>query len=257
MQLGFGAGILYATQTADATGAAVANASATPVQFGTLQDISGDMSFEEKLLYGSYQLPIAVGRGKGKFNFKAKQAAINGSILGDLFFGTGSSAGIKNVVDNFAAAVPGSVAYTITIAPPSTGTYAKDLGVISASTGLPFKKVASGVATGQYSVNETTGVYTFASADANAAVLISYEYTATSTSAKYGTISNQLMGYAPTFSARLHMTFQGKPFTLALNACVASKFSLPMKNDDFTIPEFDFSAFVDGTGNIGYWATAE
>ena len=64
MQLGFGTGILYGIQTQDATGAAVANA--TPVQFGTLQDISGDISFEEKLLYGSYQFPIAVGRGKGK-----------------------------------------------------------------------------------------------------------------------------------------------------------------------------------------------
>ena len=253
MQLGFGAGILYGIQTADASGAAVANA--TPVQFGTLQDISGDISFEEKLLYGSYQFPIAVGRGKGKLSFKAKQAAISGAILGDLLFGTGRSAAIKNVVENFAAAVPGVSTYIITITPPSSGTFVTDLGVINATTALPFKKVASGPTAGQYSV--AGAVYTFAAADANAAVLISYEYSAVSTSAQTGAITNQIMGYAPTFAALLHMSFQGKPFTLKLNQCVSSKFSLPLKNDDFAVPEFDFSAFADGAGNIGYWATSE
>lgn len=253
MQLGFGTGILYGIQTQDATGAAVANA--TPVQFGTLQDISGDISFEEKLLYGSYQFPIAVGRGKGKLAFKAKMANLFGAVMGDLLFGLPRAAGIKSSVSNFAAAIP-ATPFQITVAPPSSGTFAGDLGVLNATTGLPLKKVASAPATGQYSVSGG-GVYTFASADTGNTVMLSYEYTATSTTAQNGSITNQLMGYAPTFSALLTMSFQGKPLTLKLNQCVASKFSLPMKNDDFTIPEFDFSAFADGAGNIGYWATAE
>lgn len=251
--LGFGTGILYGVQTADASGATVANA--TPVQFGTLQDISADISFEEKLLYGSYQMPIAVGRGKGKLAFKAKVAAFSGAILGDLFFGTGSSPGIKAVVKNFAASVPAVSTYTVTVVPPSSGTYGADLGVINASTGLPFKKVASGPTAGQYSV--AGAVYTFAAADASAAVLISYEYTATSTSAKSNAFTNQLMGYAPSFRAVLSMSYQGKDLALALNNCVASKFSFPMKNDDFTVPEFEFSAFADSANNIGYWGTSD
>lgn len=250
----FGVGTTFAVPTADATGAAIANG--TPVQFGTLQDVSGDISFEEKLLYGAYQFPVAIGRGKGKISFKAKAANILGSILGDLLLGTGTSAGIKGVVQNFAAAVPGVSTYTITVAPPSSGTFSNDLGVINASTGLPFKKVASAPTAGQYSV--AAGVYTFNSGDANAAVLISYEYTATSTSGpKYGTFSNQLMGYSPFFKAALATSYQGKNFTLVLNQCMSSKLSLPFKNDDFTIPEFEFSAFADSSNNVGYWATSE
>lgn len=255
MQLAFGTGILFGVQTQDATGAAVANP--TPIQFGNLQDVSGDISFEEKLLYGAYQMPIAVGRGKGKMQFKAKMANISGQIMGDLLFGTGTAAGIKDVVPNFATAVPSATPWQVTIAPPNSGTYVNDLGVLNASTGLPLKRVASAPATGQYSVNIATGVYTFATADANAAILISYEYTATSTSAKVVSITNQLMGYAPTFKASLDMSFGGKNLTLVLNQCISSKFSLPFKNDDFAVPEFDFAAFADATGAIGYIATSE
>jgi hypothetical protein len=251
---GFGTGTLIGVQTQDATGAAVANA--TPVQFGTLQDISGDIGFEEKLLYGAYQFPVAAGRGKGNVSFKAKAAGIYGSIFSDLFFGTGSVAGIKADVINFPAAIPASTPWQITVAPPNTGTFVSDLGVLNAATGMPMKKVASAPATGQYSVSGV-GVYTFATADANAAVLISYEYSATSTSAKVVAISNQLMGYAPTFRASLNLSYGGKNLTFNLNSCISSKLSLPLKNDDFTIPEFDFSAIADAAGNIGYVALSE
>lgn len=254
MQLAFGAGTLFAVQKADASGAAVANA--TPVQFGVLQDISGDISFEEKLLYGANQFPVAAGRGKGKITMKAKMAQISGQILGDLLFGTGNTAGIKAIVANYAAAIPSGTPWQVTITPPSTGTFVTDLGVINASTGLPLKKVASGPVTGQYSVS-AGGVYTFATADANNAIVISYEYSATSATAKVTNITNQLMGYAPTFQASLNMSFGGKNLTLVLNSCISSKFSLPFKNDDFSVPEFDFSAMADASGNIGYIATTE
>jgi len=252
----FGSGILFGTPLTDATGAAIANP--TPVQFATLQDVSGDISFEEKLLYGSYQLPIAIARGKGKLAFKAKNADINAAIVGDLFFGLAKTGGIKLINSNFAAAVPAATPWTITIAPPSTGTYVADLGVINASTGLPLTRVATAPTTGQYSVNVATGVYTFASADANMAVLISYEYSATSSAGpKYINISNQLMGYAPTFKAGLNVPYQGKNATLVLNMCMSSKLTLPFKNDDFSISEFDFSAFADASNNVGYIALSE
>lgn len=255
--LSFGSGILYGVALQDAAGNAVSNP--TPVQFGTLQEVSLDVSFEEKLLYGAYQMPIAVGRGKGKYALKAKMASFNSAILSDLLFGItgGATAGIKDVVNNAASTIP-TTPFQVTITPPSSGTYANDLGVLDATTGLALKRVASGPTTGQYSVNTGTGVYTFASADTGKTVYISYEYTATSTTGpKYMTITNQLMGYAPTFKAMLDTSFQGKNLTLALNQCVSTKFTFPFKNDDFVIPEFDFSAFADAAGNIGYLALSE
>ena len=65
-----------------------------------------------------------------------------------------------------------------------------------------FQRVAAPSQAGQYSVNFATGVYTFASADATAPVLISYTYNVTGTGYKVA-ITNQLLGTTPTFK----MTF--------------------------------------------------
>ena len=66
MQVVFGAGVLYATQLTDASGNALAANVTSPVKFGVLQEVSLDVSFDTKMLYGNQQFPIAVGRGKGK-----------------------------------------------------------------------------------------------------------------------------------------------------------------------------------------------
>lgn len=246
----FGAGVLFGVQTHDVNGTAVANP--TPVQFGTLQEVGLDMSFENKKLYGNKQFPIAVGRGKGSISMKAKMADIDGAMLANLFFGNGASAGIKSTVNNYAAAIP-TTPYQIVVTPPNSGSFVTDLGVINASTGLPMTRVASAPATGQYSVS--AGTYTFAAADTGLGVLISYEYSATSTSAKYGSISNQLMGYSPFFMCELSNSYQGKSLLLKFNRCTSSKLALPFKNEDFMMPDFEFEAMADDAGNIGTWAS--
>lgn len=249
----FGAGVLYGIQTHDVSGTAVSNP--TPVQFGTLQEVSLDMSFENKKLYGNKQFPIAVGRGKGTIGLKAKMADIDGNMLANLFFGNSQSAGIKNVVNNFAAAVPATPGpYTVTIAPPNSGTFVKNLGVMNASTGLPLTRVASAPATGEYSVDEATGIYTFASADQGLGVLISYEYAKTGTVGSYGTISNQLMGYSPFFMVELSKSYQGKNLLFKFNRCTSSKLALPFKNEDFAMPDFEVDVMADDAGNIGTYA---
>lgn len=247
----FGVGYLFATQTNDATGAAVSNP--TPIQFGTLQEVNVDMSFDSKPLYGQKQFPLAVGRGKGKLMAKAKLADIDGKILSALVFGQAYSQGIKSLAPNVPGAIPSSPGpYTITPAVPSSGTWVADLGVLSVSTGLPFTRVASTPTTGQYSV--AGGVYTFAAADADVGVLISFEYEKTGTAGTYGTISNQNMGYSPFFSVALSNTYDGKETMLKFNRAMSSKFSFPFKNEDFAVPDFEFEMFADGAGNIGYWS---
>lgn len=250
MSYQFGVGDMFAIQTQDSSGATVSNP--TPIKFGTLQEVALDVSFDSKTLYGQKQFPLAVGRGKGKLSAKAKLADIDGRVLSDLVFGQTASNGIKGVVSGFAAAVPASTPWTVTVTPPNSGTWSVDLGVIDATTGQAMTRVASAPATGQYSV--AAGVYTFASADANKAILISYEYTATSTSAKYGTISNQNMGYSPFFSVALQNSYAGSNLVLKFNRCTSSKFSFPFKNEDFTMPDFEFEMMADNAGNIGYWA---
>lgn len=73
-----------------------------------------------------------------------------------------------------AATVPAGGPFTVTASAP-LGTFVSDIGVTKVSDGTVLVKVASAPAAGQYSV-DALGVYTFAAADANLAVLISYAY---------------------------------------------------------------------------------
>lgn len=242
----FGVGTLFGIPLTDATGTAIANP--TPQQFGVLQEAQGDLSFDEKTLYGAYQMPVAFGRGKGKLTFKAKAADINAQTFGQLFFGVSPTAGIDSVVTDLPGTIP-TTPYQITPTVPSSGTWVRDLGVKYSATNIPLTRVASAPATGQYSV--AAGVYTFAAADTTLGVLISFDYTASSTTQFKIPFANQLMGYAPSFMCELSLPFNGKQMTIRLNNCVSSKLTLPFKNEDFSIQEFDFMALADAANNIG------
>lgn len=248
--INFGSGKLIAVPTNLADGTAIANP--TPVILGTMQDISLDLSVEMKSLYGSKRYPIAVGQGKGKTEIKAKYAEIDGGILGSLFFGKTATTGIKAAKFDEAATIPATPGpYTLTISPPSSGTFVADLGVVNATTGVQFKRVASAPATGEYSVNTGTGVYTFAAADQGVAIKISYEYSAAA-GGQVWTMTNETMGYTPSFTLLLQNSYDGKTMVCKLNRAVSGKLSVPLKSDDFAIYDFEAEAFANSAGELGY-----
>ena len=72
-----------------------------------------------------------------------------------------------------AQSVPAASPWQVSVAAPY-GPWGSDLGVVYASSGAALQPVAASPAAGQYSV--AAGLYTFASADAGAAVAISYGY---------------------------------------------------------------------------------
>ncbi|MDZ7595872.1 MAG: hypothetical protein U0932_14585 [Thiobacillus sp.] len=246
--INFGSGKLIAVPTNLADGTAIANP--TPVILGTMQDVSLDLSTEIKTLYGSKRYPIAVGQGKGKTEIKAKYAEIDGAIMGSLFFGKASTAGIKAAMFDFAATIP-ATPFAITIAPPSSGTFVADLGVLDATTGVQLTRVASAPAAGQYSLVVATGIYTFASADTGKAIKISYEYSASAGGQIY-TMTNETMGYTPSFTLLLQNGYDGKTMVCKLNRCVSGKLSVPLKSDDFAIYDFEAEAFAAANGELGY-----
>lgn len=243
----FGTGTLIAVPTNLADGTAIANP--TPVRLGGLQDVSVDLGVDLKTLYGSGKYPIAVGQGKAKTDIKAKYADVSGAVLGSLFFGKTSTAAIKGAVIDATGAIP-TTPFQITAAPPSSGTFVQDLGVRDASTGVIYTRVASAPATGQYSVSGA-GVYTFAAADTGKSVIYSYEYTA-ATGGQLFTLTNDLMGYTPSFSMILQEKYLGQTFVLKFNRAVSGKLALPLKNDDFGISDFEATAFTDAADVLGY-----
>src|SRR3990172_4159491 len=84
MQYQFGSGVLY--------GRSLTNTPATPVRFGALHDVSVDFAFTTKPLFGSFQFPLAIGRGTAKVTGKANFAQFNAQAFNDLFFGLSNPA---------------------------------------------------------------------------------------------------------------------------------------------------------------------
>jgi hypothetical protein len=245
----FGSGVLMGTRTDVAD--------ATPVNFGLLQDVTIDESATTKTLIGQYQRPVAIARGSVKTTGKAKVARISGMAFASLFYGVTPVAGqVATMIGEGPSAIP-TTPFQVTAV--NTATFVEDMGVINAVTGLPLKKVptVSTPVAGEYKVS-AAGVYTFSSADnvSGVTVLLNYTYTIAGTGQKF-TVSNQLLGTTPTFSTKFYTTFQGKPLSLQLNQCVASKFTFKTALEDFVMPEFDFECFADSANNVMSWSFGE
>ena len=58
------------------------------------------------------------------------------------------------------------------------------------------------------------------------------------------------MGTKPVFRLDLFQGFQANAVSMTLYQCVATKFSLSTKIDDFLSQELDFSAFANGAGQV-------
>jgi hypothetical protein len=257
MQTGFGAGALFAERV-DVTGTGIG-----PMQFGIVQSVSIDFDFTTKPLYGQNQFPVAVARSNGRITGKTSFARINGVLWADLLFGNTMSAGKVSIAYQEAATVPAISPYTVTVA--NSATFANDLGVIDNATGNLFTRVTTPTAALEYSVNKTTGVYTFSAAATGKAVVVSYEYS-TAASGKTTILTNQLMGKTPTFRMVFNQQIspgaacagqQVLPLTVILNCCTSNKLSLPTRVDDWMIEEFDFEAYADAAGIIGKICTDE
>ena len=246
----FGSGNLWAIPTISLAGALVTVP--TPIPFGALQDVSVDMSFNIKELHGQFQFPLAVARDTGKITAKAKAARITASLFNQVFGETISTAETK-IAFQEAGAVPASSTYTVTVA--NSATWALDLGVTYAATGLPLTRGATATGIGVYSC--AAGVYTFSSADASANVKISYTYTASAAPGAKFTINNQMLGLTPFFKVVLNQTYQGKNLSLTLNRGMASKLTFATKLEDFTVPELDLSFMADDSNVIGEVSVAE
>lgn len=219
----------------------------TPINFGLAQEVSLSIATTTKPLYGQYNFPVAIGSGTRKMTGKAKMARISGQALGSLFFGIAPSIGATVTQFGEAGAVPASSPFTYSTS--FRATYVADQGVVYAASALPLKQVASAPTAGQYSV--AAGIYTFATADASAAVLVSYTYASAATGESIA-VTSQLIGPSINFSANLFAAdpTTGKQFSVLLYNCVAEKLSLGTKLEDFVLPELDFQCFANPAGQV-------
>lgn len=240
----FGPGILIAKRLDILNG--------TAINVGYANEFSFDLSGSTKQLFGQNQYALVAARGTVKSSGKFKSAVISGIALNALFFaGTLASGGDQWVIDEAATipATPGP--YTVTVA--GSATFLNDLGVKYTLTGLPFQRVAAGAeAAGKFSVNEATGVYTFAAADQGLGILITYQKQLTG-SGQSLTLTNQPIGFTPTFALYYYTNLNqptSKPYVTTIYNCVSSKLSQQFKLEDFMMPELDFDIFADPGGKL-------
>lgn len=239
----FGTGLLFTVP---------AGANPTPTFYGALQDVSVDFSFDWKQLYGSFQFALEQARGKGKIDIKASIGRFDPVLFNQIFFGQTTTTGeIRNSARE-AGTIPGTP-YQITVA--NGGTFATNLGVYDTTSGKWLTVVASGPTTGQYTVNSTTGQYTFAAADTTHVLQFYYTYSSSSTGTTLA-FTNPLMGAGPLSTLYLinYNQTTNKYLYLKFPAVLSSKLSLPLKLDDYTMAGLDYGAQDDGAGNIFTWS---
>ena len=222
----------------------------TPIRL-LLQEVTVEFKGDLKKLWTQSQLPIATARGKIDVTGKAKIVNMDPDPINQLFWAQNIAAGMTIPVDRELRMIPTGSPFTITVT--SSATFDVDNGVQftnGSSSGALLINVPSAPATGQYSVNTTTGVYTFAAVDNSLGVAISYTYT-NSTRGKTITLTNQLMGYAPQCRMDFWTNFRSKVLGIRLNACTVGQWTYPSKLEDFWVSDITFDANTDASDNLG------
>lgn len=234
----FGPGILIITQLG------VANP--TPVNIGYAQEFSYDEAGDTKSLHGQNQYPLVSARGTIKATGKIKAATLSGLALNAAFNGQSFVNGQLIMQYGEADTVPASP-YVLNVSPPGGGTFDADLGILYAATGLPFKKVASAPAIGQYA--ESGAAYTFNASDSGAPILASYAYD-TGAGGQTLTVQNTPIGNSPFFQLDYSSVLNGQPYYIRFFSCIASKLTRAHKLTDFVMPEIDFDFFANAAGKV-------
>ena len=211
---------------------------------------------EIKSLFSQSQWPVDTAIGKRTIKGSFEFAQLSNDLMEQLFFGSGGTVTSGTLqtppYPGEAHSVPGVSTYTITVT-NAADTPLTDYGVTYAATGFPLENVGAGslTAAGQYKVDLSTGVYTFDAADANAAVLINYAWTASGGTTL--TATQQPMGNGPVIGLFLVFPYeqnQGAPIGLGfyLPNVRLGKIDLATKLDDYTMYTTDFEAFAGAAG---------
>ncbi|HXN32445.1 MAG TPA: hypothetical protein VN894_11305 [Polyangiaceae bacterium] len=236
-------------------------ASPTPDYLGIAQSFDFSMKQKVQKLMGQNRVAVDAAGAELDISGKIKFARLNVNLLNNLLFGQTvtplSGKQISVVVNGLPE--QHTCAATVTVTNPvGHATAIEDLGVFyasGASAGVQFARVASAPAVGQYSVVESTGVYSFNATDVAAGPTLSFFYEYQVATLNSVAVANTLMGTLPAFEVHYqhyYVSINGtlNAFHLKLNACRGEGFDMPFKNTDFQVIDWSFIAFADTAGNI-------
>ena len=253
-----GTGTIPGTST---TGSATVNAYVPAASAYTLavglpsgaSSVTADNGVYLELAGTKYAMTSVASAGllaSGKYMFSAGASAV-------YTFHSSNAGSIVQYDFQYSLTSAGAASPTIIASLPSGGVaITADLGVFDTSNSIvavPMLGVSSAglVAAGKYFLDKSAQTYTFSTADAGKTVSYLYQYSL----ATGNTVSvvNLPMGLSPTFSV---YCFTGQPggnvgqLAMKYNKCTSHKIGMNAKNDDYLIPDFEFQAFSDASGNV-------
>jgi hypothetical protein len=252
MRIAFGAGQLFALPGTFSGG--TPGTAQSPVWFATLQDVDITIDATIKELRGNLQFPDDTAISDKKITWKAGFGRFSIDTWNNIYFGDTISAGSFSAGSGPGGGVPqvqeaktlNSTTYTVV----NSATFSQDMGVIFASNLQAFQKTTGVPTTGQYNVS--AGVYGFAVADNNKAVLISYRYGVTT--GRVLIVQNHVQGWGPSFEMVLSQPYQELtgviPNYLDLYACKCGKLAAPLKRADYLISDLEGQAFANAAGFV-------
>ncbi len=245
--LWFGGGFIYGINTGDGATPSLL----VPGNFGTIQEASVDFSVTQKELRGAYEDPEAIASASRKITGKITTGRVNLENLNQFVFGETLATG-TTLTANFEPQTAVDNAFTV----DNYSTFSQDLGVWYANNApgnnqiqlvpVPFISPPT-LSQGEYTVDSDTGEYVVSSADNGVPLLVSYQYT--TTSGHNLVVHNKVMGLTtrPIFSLYLNNQAEGDN-DLVLFACRATKFTMPIKREDFVIMDIEFQAYANNSG---------
>ncbi|MDP9267259.1 MAG: hypothetical protein M3P27_02905 [Acidobacteriota bacterium] len=222
-----------------------------PQKLGILQEVSLSFKGTIKKLYGQDQMPVDSGRSNIDVTGKAKLADLNVDLMNAVFFGAApSEVGAKTAIDEQQTiGALGSPVLDLTVTVDHGDDFDKDAGVVLKG-GARLKVATSAPDEGEYSVDETTGTYTFDSSAAGKVVIISYVYN-DADAGKTVTMSNQPAGDSPEVRLLVFNKHRGKRFGVELNNVQFTDISIASKQGDFWSADVSFDAFCDDSNELG------
>lgn len=221
-------------------------ANPTPIKAAVLEDLQFTFSRDGKPLRGQYAAPIDYAFGSLTVKGKGKLSSVHTAMMQAVAPASTRTTGHKNgeVETGTIPDTPGP--YTITVS--HSANFTTDLGVVDTTTGQPLKCVASAPATGQYSY--AAGVYTFAAADKNHSVQISYEWNDAATGSTVA-VTNALQGAATKYVLNAYNTEpDGTKTGLKFYSVVVPELGVSIKAGDWGGSDLSIEALANAAGQI-------
>lgn len=233
----FGQGDIFTTPTAK---------NPTPIKVATPQSLDLSFSGDVATVFGNQSFAKATAGTTKTVTGTITLGEFQPEFVSRYLMGATKTVGrhkqVEDIVVLASAGEPATVTYV-------AEDFNRDLGVVS-RLGVKFTRVESSPAIYEYSLDETTGTYTFNTAQANLEVSIRYAQFLENDGSRF-VIKNTLMGSTPAFRLETVGMFQGKGYGIILYNCVATSYSQSNTNDGFALPTFEFSASVDENDELG------